>query len=125
MCPYYIAIGMTMDEYWNASPYLVRYYREAHKMRIEQRNQELWLQGLYIYNAFGVVLANAFSKKGRTKEKYMEKPIELFPKQKQEGATQAEKDKITNDVVSTLNRIQAAFRNKHGKAGEQNGNRSP
>lgn len=101
---------MTLDEYWNASPLLVKWYRQAHKMRIEQRNQELWLQGLYIYNAFGTVLANAFAKKGATKHKYLDKPIDLFAKADQ--PTEEEIIETRNSVVNTLNRFAKAFKAK-------------
>lgn len=98
---------MTMDEYWNASPHLVKYYREAHRHKVEERNQELWLQGLYIYNAFSVVLANAFSKKGATKHKYLDKPIELFPK----AVSDDEKAilETRSKVVNVLNSFAARF----------------
>lgn len=121
MCGYYLAIGMSLDEYWCASPHLVRYYREAHKLSVEQRNQELWLQGLYIYNAFSVVLANAFGKKGGKRHNYLEKPINLFEfTHKQE---EAERVKETNRIVNTLNMIQQRFNaNKEGKEGKVNGN---
>lgn len=114
-----------MDEYWNASPHLVKYYREAHKCRIEERNQELWLQGLYIYNAFSVVLANAFSKKGATKHKYLDRPIELFPK----AASDEEKEiqETRSKVVNVLNSFAARFtaRKAAKKEGKQdNGNGS-
>ena len=107
MCGYYLAIGMSVEEYWCASPRLAVYYREAHKLRIEQRNQELWLQGLYNFNAFGTVLANAFAKKGASKHHYLEKPIQLFGKSEAE----LEQERITekNKVVNTLNRMAAKF----------------
>lgn len=121
MCGYYLAIGMTLDEYWNASPHLVRYYREAHKLKVEQRNQELWLQGLYIHNAFSVVLANAFAKKGSKKHNYIEKPIELFPKSAVES--DAEIAKTQNEVVNTLNSLASKFaREKARKEESANGN---
>lgn len=120
MCPYYLAIGMTMAEYWEASPHLVRFYREAHKLRIQQRNQELWLQGLYIYNAFGTVLANAFPKKGAAKQKYIEKPIELFGKTEEEQEAEAIKER--NRIVNMLNRMKIAFDQKHPKEVKNNGN---
>lgn len=41
--PYYLAMGMTLDEYFNQDCTLVKYYREAQQIRKEQRNQELWL----------------------------------------------------------------------------------
>lgn len=121
MCGYYLSIGMTLDEYWFASPRLVRYYREAHKYRIQMRNQELWLQGLYNFNAFGTVLANAFSKRGSTRRNYLEKPLELFGKTEEEK--QAEILKTRNSVVNMLNRMKLAHdAKKNPVRGQDNGN---
>jgi len=117
--PYYLSIGMTYDQYWECNPYLVEDYRKAHKLQIEQRNQELWLQGLYIYDAFGVVLANAFSSKGSKKQSYIEKPIELFKKKEidDEAVASAEKEKL----IAKLNLWKANWDLAHG---EKHGNNS-
>lgn len=89
-------------------------------MKVEQRNQELWLQGLYNYNAFATVLANAFGKRGGKKHKYLEKPIQLS--QKSEAELEQERMKETNRVVNTLNLIAANFAAKNGgKEGKANG----
>ena len=49
--PFYLSIGMTYDQYWNDDCLLVKYYRKAHELANDRRNQELWLQGMYIYDA--------------------------------------------------------------------------
>lgn len=72
---------MTADEFWFGEPYLAELYREAQKLRDERKSQELWLQGLYIYDAISVVISNAFGGKGQRKQQYIDKPIELHPKQ--------------------------------------------
>lgn len=82
---------MTPEQYWDGSPFLAKAYRKAHKLRIQQRNEELWMQGLYFYNALGVCLSNAFSKKGSQTQKYMEKPIDIFPKTEYEKELEAQK----------------------------------
>ena len=46
-----MSIGMTYDEFWNQDVALVGAYRKAHELRERRRNQELWMQGLYIYEA--------------------------------------------------------------------------
>ena len=51
MCPEYMAMGMTYDEYWNGNASLVRVYRETQKIKNKQRNYEMWLQGMYYYEA--------------------------------------------------------------------------
>lgn len=90
-----MALGMTPKEYWFEDCTLAGAYVDAYKRRMEYRNQELWLQGLYIYDAFGVVMANAFAKKGAKKEKYMAKPIELFKKEQSREEAQA---KVTEEL---------------------------
>ena len=44
-------MGMPTDEYWNGDPQLVKYYRKAAEIKRSERNTELWLQGLYVYEA--------------------------------------------------------------------------
>lgn len=46
-----MSIGMTYDEFWNQDVCLVEVYRKAAELRDRRRNQELWLQGMYIYEA--------------------------------------------------------------------------
>lgn len=102
LCAYYMAMGVPSDEYWYSNPSKLeklQYYVKAHELRNEQRNQEMWLQGLYIHNAVSVVLQNAFSKKGATPEKYMERPIRITPlteKEKQENAEKERQKIIAN-----------------------------
>lgn len=77
--PFYLAIGMTYDQYWNDDCQLVKYYRKAHKLKNEQKNQELWLQGMYIYEALCNVspVLHAFAKRGTRPLPYPEKPYPL------------------------------------------------
>lgn len=46
-----MSIGMTYDEFWNQDVALVKVYRKANDLRDKRRNQELWLQGMYFYEA--------------------------------------------------------------------------
>lgn len=74
LCSWYMSIGMTYDEFWEGDCVLPKYYREAHEYRNTQKNQELWMQGLYIHEAVAVVVSNALKKKGASSAKYPEKP---------------------------------------------------
>lgn len=77
--PYYLSIGMTPEQYWDGDCTLVKYYRKAEELRIEKRNQELWLQGMYIYEAICDVspILHAFAKKGAKPHPYPSKPYAL------------------------------------------------
>ena len=81
--PYYLSIGMTPEQYWDGECDLVKYYRQAEEMRNERRNQELWLQGMYIYEAICDVspILHAFAKKGAKPHPYPSKPYALTEKQ--------------------------------------------
>ena len=81
--PYYLSIGMTPEQYWEGDCTLTKYYRKAEEIRNEKRNQELWLQGMYIYEALCDVspVLQAFAKKGTKPAPYTEKPYPLTAKQ--------------------------------------------
>lgn len=49
--PYYLAIGMTYEQYWDGDCALVADYRRAQEIRNDMENQRLWLQGMYVYEA--------------------------------------------------------------------------
>ena len=104
---------MTYEQYWYGDADMVIAYKKAHKLHIQQKNEELWLQGLYVYNAFGTVLANAFKDKGSTPAKYLEKPIEIFPKKvsnnEEEAIQQREK------VIEALSKWTKSWDNVKGK----------
>lgn len=105
--PFYLLCGMTYEQFWYGDSYLVVYYREAHKLRIEQRNQELWLQGLYNYNAMLVAIGNSFSKQ---KQKYINKPIPLFKPSEEERKRQIAEN--NRKLVERLNRFKDEFEKK-------------
>lgn len=63
--------GMSWDEFWNESIDRFHAYWQMHQFNIERRNQELWLQGLYIQSAVAVVLD------AKHKVKYPEKPFRI------------------------------------------------
>ena len=92
-CPYYLSIGMTYKQYWYASPHLVAVYRKADEYKQDRMSQEAWLQGLYIYGAFGAVLSNAFGKKGAKKAEYFPEAFRFRKKSKAELAEEAEKER--------------------------------
>lgn len=77
LCPIYMSFGMTYDEYWYGEPYRTKFYRECHKLKVKQKDEELWQQGMYIYEALCDVspILHAFSKNGTKPLPYRTKPI--------------------------------------------------
>ena len=76
-CPIYMSFGMTYDEFWYGEPYRAKFYRESYKLKVRQKDEELWIQGMYIYEALCKVspILHAFSKKGTKPLPYPEKPF--------------------------------------------------
>ena len=72
-------MGMSYEQYWEQSPYLACAYRKAYRLLREMMNEQAWIQGLYVFDAFAVCLANAFAKRGAKKQNYIEKPIDIYP----------------------------------------------
>ena len=87
--PYYLSVGMTPEQYWDGDPSLPKYYRKADEIRNERRNQELWLQGMYFYEAIcdAAPILHAFAKKGTKPHPYATMPYALTPKQRKEEKT--------------------------------------
>ena len=70
---------MTPKQYWEESPYLAVAFRNAFRLKRQIDNEQAWLNGMYVYDAIAVCMANAFSKQGSKKQTYIEKPIDIFP----------------------------------------------
>lgn len=107
LCPYYMMYGMTYDEYWYGDPWALKKYKEAFNLRNRHQNEMLWLQGLYFCNALNVVLANAFSKKGTPPRKYLQEPLDIFPKSEAEEA--AEMERKQRKLIAGLTAWQKMF----------------
>lgn len=99
--PYYLAIGMPYELFWNGEPELVKVYREAHELRNEQRNQEMWVQGIYNYRAFREIMeafaAGLSGSKSSCASEYPREPI-AFTAREQESAAQREKERAERYV---------------------------
>jgi hypothetical protein len=69
---------MTEEQYWDGDCLLTKYYREAEELRKERVNQEMWLQGMYFYDAISRLspILRAFAKKGTKAKPYVE---EAYP----------------------------------------------
>ena len=92
--PYYLSIGMTYEQYWEGEPSLPKYYRKAEEMRVERRNQEMWLQGMYVYEAIcdASPLFQAFAKRGTKAHPYVERPYALSQKDVEKNEVKREKE---------------------------------
>jgi len=113
---YYSYLGMSYEEYWNGDPRLVRCYREAHEMKRESKNQELHLQGFYIYEAFSSVMEDfaigLSGKRGKKATPYPEMPIPITEREK--GADKARKVAKTYEYLAKAKAIAQAKERSDG-----------
>lgn len=113
--PQYLAIGMTASEYWDGDSGLVVAYRDAYKLKQEQKNYEMWLQGCYTYEAIVRVspILHAFAKKGTKPIPYLDSPIPLSDEQATKQAENKEKvqqEKIKNKMQGFAERFNSKFK---------------
>lgn len=81
--PHYLSFGMTEEQYWDKDSTLVAAYRKAEELRMNRKNQEMWLQGAYFYEALCRVspVLHAFAKKGVKPVPYLSEAYALNEKQ--------------------------------------------
>lgn len=118
--PFYLAIGMTYDQFWNDDCVLTKYYREAHELKRREKNQELWMQGMYIYEALCEVspVLRAFAKKGTKPMPYVEEPYPLSRKEiieREEREAKARYLKQVNKVLTWMKQVNGNPNNIGGK----------
>ena len=95
-CPIYMGYGMSFDEFWYDTPYKAKFYREAYRIQMKRKDEEFWMQGMYIYEALCDVspILHAFSKSGTKPLPYRDKPF-MYDTEKE--MTEEEKEKIVEN----------------------------
>lgn len=98
--PYYLSIGMTEEQYWDRDCCLVKSYRKAEELRRERVNQELWLQGMYFYDALARIspILHAFAKKGTKAQPYVEEAYPIGKKKMEDAQLKKERAKSQKGV---------------------------
>lgn len=104
-------MGMSAEEYWHGSPELTQAYRKAYKLRKEEKNRELWLQGLYFTHALDVALSNFAGQK----KEYMHEPIRMYPPTQEELEEQSRQE-----AIKLKRRLDAFERMFNGRANSIN-----
>ena len=95
LCPYYMSIGMSYDEFWDGDVSRVKAYRTANELRDKRRNQELWLQGMYFYEALcdASALFRFTMKKTIKPEPYLKEPYPITAAEVRERMIREQKEK--------------------------------
>ena len=114
--PYYLSIGMTPEQYWDGDPELAKYYRKSDEVRRKRRNEELWLQGMYIYEALCDVspVLHAFAKKAKPIP-YPDHPYAITVKDREEEKKlkeRQERDEARRYMEAKMAEINKRFHSK-------------
>ena len=113
LCGQYLSFGMTYEEYWNGDPEIAKYYRDKHKCERKLRNQELWLQGAYIYEALLDVypVLNPLSNE-KQPIPYRSEPLPLsdeeYQKQKEDKKAK-DKENAKRKMMEIMERVNKRF----------------
>lgn len=114
MAPYYISIGMTHEQYWYGEPFIAKEYHEAHLLQNDQKNQELYLMGHYVFDAIMIALSNVhLDGKKYPMNKYLKQPYDIRPKT--ETKKEEEKEKARQHMINSLTAWKNAWDSSHKK----------
>lgn len=106
-----MAIGVPRKEVYHSTLVQLRLYDKAFKIRREIEDERDYMCGIYTYEAFQVVLANAFSKKGAKPVKYRDMPIiaEIKAQEHENNLSEEEKAHRRKQLLANLVGMQERF----------------
>ena len=120
--PAYLAMGMTWSQFWIDDPTLVIAYRKAEMLRKRRRNEELWLEGIYVAEALNATVGNMFSK--GQKHPYPAEPFPLTADEQQERREREEKARMERMKAAFIARSLQVNTNFGGKPNDERGETS-
>ena len=91
-CPIYMSFGMSYHDFWYGPAFMTTFYKDAHKLRLRQQDENNWMLGMYVYEAIldCSPILHAFSKRGTKPLPYSEKPYLM---DRFDNKTKAEREK--------------------------------
>lgn len=103
LCPQYMLMGMSYNEFWNSNTSVHRAYRETYELRREQEEWGRWRLGAYFYSALLCVAPAMNALKPKEPSKYLKEP---FPVTAKEAHERDERDHKINfeKMLAKLNR---------------------
>ena len=125
VCPYYIAFGMTYEQFWDGDVEIAKMMRKAHEIKLREKNEMAWLQGMYVYQAVGALAPalKAFSK-GKA-QPYLKEPIgkssadDFYEsaEEREDAKHKVEDEKFNAYMTAWMSQVNKKF----AKGGEANG----
>ena len=121
LCGFYMSIGMSYSDYWDGDCQMTKYYREKYLLDRDRKNFELWLQGMYIYEALLDVypVLNPLSK-NKEPIPYRSEPIALTREGSEKNKERDNLKKLEDGkraMMSIMDGINKKFKEKGVKDG--------
>ena len=92
-----MSYGMTLEQYWDGDPYDAVYFRKLNRITIDKLNEQLWLQGMYIYDAICRIAPALQPMSNAQPEPYPDKPYQMAnPNPSAEEKQEEEKAQMLN-----------------------------
>lgn len=114
--PTYLAMGMTYNEFYREDHTLVVAYRKAYKRRRQEANENFWLQGAYIYEAFLRVAPVLIPFSSNPKEiPYLKKPLDIFGEEQNMSPENAEAKAKSDKGFAYMQSQMIKFNSKFSK----------
>lgn len=114
-CAYYMASGMSYQEYWEGDPEAVKHYRASQKIKVKEENARAWWQGYYVYEALlRVAPALVFGSKSQPKP-YLDKPHEVaLDNQDKESQAQKQFQEQMNKFRRSIDAVNEQLKKSSG-----------
>lgn len=119
LCPIYMSYGMSYNDFWFGSPYMTKFYKEAHDIVAKKQDENNWMMGVYVYEALCDVspILHAFSKRGTKPLPYRDKPLRYDEsrdktEEEKEREIEAERLKFTIQMNNWFRATKKQFENK-------------
>lgn len=94
------------------NPAKMKPYIEADRLRLESKNYELWLQGVYFFDAITIALSNAFAPKGKKPAEYPSKPRKITHDTPEEREARAKRER--EKAITFFKKMERDFKKKSG-----------
>ena len=119
-CPMYMLWGMTYEQFWDGDVKAHKCFRKAAKLRRKQENENMWMQGAYIYEALCAASSLCRGMKPSRPQKYRDAPYDIFEedrKRREEEERKAQYERMREKVAV----FAKAFNEKRNSKSEEVG----
>ena len=106
LCEYYMAMGVSFEEFWYGDYCRLKFYEKAHYNRLEKRDYDQWLLGAYVYRAVFVAIAQEIL--GDNKAEYLKQPFGYDKPEKQMS-----QEELIAHIKNQLNDEAEAYARNH------------